>query len=261
MKHGFTLIELSIVLVIIGLIIGGVTVGQNLIRSSEINATVSHARKLAVAVRTFQLKYNQLPGDMNNATSYWPTDCVDDGATNPCDGDGDGFIESVDAGIFGEDSSREVVRAWQHLNLSDILPGNFDGNDDFCINNNACAAGNATTELTLPRGPLDLVYMVGGTSKEIQISTLKSSLGGTGPEGAYQRVLKGIGWTNYSGNNLTGAFTAPEQFALDSKVDDGVINRGWVLGGVVNTGCRDGAGPYTYELTSDSRICIFTFVQ
>ena len=261
MKQGFTLLELSIVLVIIGLIIGGITVGQDLIRSSEINATVSHVKKIAVAVRAFQLKYNQLPGDMNNATSYWPADCVDDGATNPCNGDGDGFIESTDIGAWGEDSSREIVRAWQHLNLSGVLPGNYDGNDDFCINNAICASGNATTEIALPRGALDLVYMIRGSSKEIQISTVKPSLGGTGPEGSHRIALKGLGWTTFNGDNLTGAFTASEQYALDSKVDDGVIDRGWVLGGAVNTGCRDGSGPYTYELTSDSRICIFTFVQ
>lgn len=63
-KSGFTLVELSIVLVIIGLIIGGVLVGRDLIHASEIRAQVSQFEKFDTAVKTFRLKYNGLPGDM-----------------------------------------------------------------------------------------------------------------------------------------------------------------------------------------------------
>lgn len=67
-KHGFTLIELSIVIVVIGLIIGGVLVGQDLIKMSEARALMSQMDKYQVAVHTFQLKYNCKPGDCKNAT-------------------------------------------------------------------------------------------------------------------------------------------------------------------------------------------------
>src|SRR3984885_3925644 len=60
----FTLIELSIVLVIIGLIVGGVLVGQDLIKAAEIRATVSQIEKYNTAANTFQTKYNALPGDV-----------------------------------------------------------------------------------------------------------------------------------------------------------------------------------------------------
>jgi len=63
-KSGFTLIELSIVLVIIGLIVGGVLVGRDLIHASEIRAQVSQFEKFDTAVKTFRLKYNGLPGDI-----------------------------------------------------------------------------------------------------------------------------------------------------------------------------------------------------
>ena len=62
-NKGFTLIELSIVLVIIGLIVGGVLVGQDLIKAAEIRATVSQVEGYNSAVNTFRLKYNGLPGD------------------------------------------------------------------------------------------------------------------------------------------------------------------------------------------------------
>ena len=81
MKNGFTLLELSIVMVIIGLIIGGITVGQDLIRSAELNSVVTDINKYKTAINTFNLKYNAMPGDMSNATSYWGDQAT---GTNAC---------------------------------------------------------------------------------------------------------------------------------------------------------------------------------
>ena len=63
-KSGFTLIELSIVLVIIGLIVGGILVGQDLIKSAEMRNLASQLRQYQVATSTFRGKYNEIPGDM-----------------------------------------------------------------------------------------------------------------------------------------------------------------------------------------------------
>src|SRR5438477_2747635 len=63
-QQGFTLIELSIVLVIIGLIVGGILVGQDLIKAAEIRATVGQVEKYNSAVNTFRSKYNGIPGDI-----------------------------------------------------------------------------------------------------------------------------------------------------------------------------------------------------
>lgn len=63
-KSGFTLIELSIVLVIIGLIVGGVLVGQDLIAAARVRSQISQIQQYQTAVNTFKIKYAYLPGDM-----------------------------------------------------------------------------------------------------------------------------------------------------------------------------------------------------
>jgi prepilin-type N-terminal cleavage/methylation domain-containing protein len=89
---GFTLVELSIVLVIIGLIVGGVVGGQSLIKSAKITDLVSTIKETKVAVRAFDLQYDALPGDMANASDYWPT------ASN---GDGNRQYTSAEAALVG----------------------------------------------------------------------------------------------------------------------------------------------------------------
>src|ERR1035441_8304528 len=63
-SSGFTLIEMAIVLVIIGLIVGGVLVGQDLIKAAEVRAQISQIEKYNTAVNTFRGKYDALPGDI-----------------------------------------------------------------------------------------------------------------------------------------------------------------------------------------------------
>jgi prepilin-type N-terminal cleavage/methylation domain-containing protein len=65
----FTLIELSIVLVIIGLVVGGVLVGQDLIRAAYLRAQIAQIDQYNQAVNTFYAKYQALPGDMNVPTA------------------------------------------------------------------------------------------------------------------------------------------------------------------------------------------------
>jgi prepilin-type N-terminal cleavage/methylation domain-containing protein len=100
MNKAFSLIELVVVLVIIGLIVGGITSGQNLIRSAQLQSVVTDKKKYESAIAAFQERYFQLPGDMNNATDFWgaahttEATCVTTVSTGEetCNGDGNGKI-------------------------------------------------------------------------------------------------------------------------------------------------------------------------
>jgi hypothetical protein len=59
------------VLVIIGLIVGGVLVGQDVTRSGRINSINADVERYAAAVNTFRVKYNAYPGDMETAGNIW----------------------------------------------------------------------------------------------------------------------------------------------------------------------------------------------
>jgi prepilin-type N-terminal cleavage/methylation domain-containing protein len=62
-RQGFTLVELSIVLVIIGLLIGGILIGQSLVESAKINAQIKQLQQLDIAAQSFVSKFKYLPGD------------------------------------------------------------------------------------------------------------------------------------------------------------------------------------------------------
>jgi prepilin-type N-terminal cleavage/methylation domain-containing protein len=93
-QQGFTLIELSIVLVIIGLIVGGVLVGQDLIRAAAVRGQISQIEKYQTAVNTFRTKYDGLPGDLSNAANFG----FQPRGSCPGQGDGNGVLMGVYAG-------------------------------------------------------------------------------------------------------------------------------------------------------------------
>ena len=107
-KHGFTLIELSIVLVIIGLLIGGILVAQSMIESSKLQAFIKQVNQLDIAVSNFKTRFNQLPGDSNLFTY---------------NGNNDGLIKDY----YNNDDylQGEIGAAWSHLSEAGVLQDNY----------------------------------------------------------------------------------------------------------------------------------------
>lgn len=120
---GFTLIELSIVMVILGLLIGGIMAGKSLIRASGLRSVIKERDVFATATGTFQERYNALPGDMPNAYSYWHTlgiaGCMTDTTVaGGCNGNGNGYVDHA---------GNEGSRFWMHLSFAGLIPGSYSG--------------------------------------------------------------------------------------------------------------------------------------
>lgn len=110
MNKAFTLVELAIVIVIIGLLVGGVFSGQELIRQAKIRAAIKDYLGFEAAVTVFKGKYNCLPSDCLQASRILHPDAIN--------GDGDGW--------FGNFNT-QAVRAWQHLSLAKLIKGQYPG--------------------------------------------------------------------------------------------------------------------------------------
>lgn len=129
---GFTLIELAIALVIIGLLLGGVLKGQELINSAKVKNMVSDFKNLQVFIYGYQDKYKALPGD--DAASTTHTGCTA-GANGSCaDGNGNSLIEG---NWDSTNTSDESVRFWQHIRLAGLAPGATDPSNATFLPRNA----------------------------------------------------------------------------------------------------------------------------
>ncbi len=113
-NSGFTLVELSIVLVIISLITGAIVSGREMIHTARLNSVMVDFNKYQTAYNTFSAKYDALPGDFDEASDYWPGESYD--------GDGNGYICT-----FAGDVStwNEAVNFFNHLYQAGMIEGYY----------------------------------------------------------------------------------------------------------------------------------------
>jgi prepilin-type N-terminal cleavage/methylation domain-containing protein len=110
-QTGFTLIEIAIVLVIIGLLLGGVLKGQELINSAKVKNLAGDFKNIPVFIYGYQDKFRALPGDDARATTNVSA------ANN---GDGNGVIGGNWDSVTTTDES---VNFWQHIRLAQLATG------------------------------------------------------------------------------------------------------------------------------------------
>ncbi len=207
-KAGFTLIELSIVLVIIGLIVGGVLVGQDLIKAAEIRATISQYEKYNSAMNTFRTKYNGMPGDLLAAQAI----AFGLGTAATTVGDGNSLIESTATTNLNIPRSETLV-IWQQLSGSSLVDGSYGA--DLTT---AGATAVTTVATYLPAAKIGRGnYWIAGSSSGLNYYSL-----------IQPAAFAATPATTYTTTGLSGGLTPIEAYNVDSKLDDGMPNTGIV---------------------------------
>jgi prepilin-type N-terminal cleavage/methylation domain-containing protein len=127
----FSLIELSIVLVILGLLTGGILAGKSLIRASELRSVLTQKNNFHTAVLSFRDKYFALPGDIANATAFWGAasgttgrdaacrNALPNDTSKTCNGGGNGMIDNQGGAI------NEQQLIWNHLANAGLIEGSY----------------------------------------------------------------------------------------------------------------------------------------
>ncbi len=203
-QSGFTLIELSIVLVIIGLIVGGILAGQDMIKAAEIRATIAQVEQYNTAVNTFRDKYRYIPGDLTGTYATQFGFIARSGAQGH--GDGNRILEGCSAAAIGTASvfGCEVGLFWTDLSDSNLLAEAFNTAADTFVP--ACATASLCEALMpvtkLGRGNMLTVFGNAGRNY-YEIHSITSVTTGTGAYG------------------IADAMSPQEGFNIDDKLDDG----------------------------------------
>jgi prepilin-type N-terminal cleavage/methylation domain-containing protein len=193
-NKGFTLVELSIVLVIIGLLIGGILSAQSMIKSSKIQGIVRQVAQYDIMFRNFRTQFNQLPGD---SSLFSPA------------GDADGTIENADE-IYSSAYTGELAAVWVHLQQAGFLN---DGRNYTEVSATACpiSSGNSPNFPKLNWSNSSSILVVWGD-------------GAGSPTDGYYRLgdFTNANNTNYTTGGVNDIFTPADALAIDLKMDDGL---------------------------------------
>ncbi len=249
----FSLIELSIVLVILGLLVGGILAGQSLIRASEVRSVITEANRFNTAALGFRDKYFGWPGDITNATAIWGKDttsaaaCAGSAGTaatpGTCNGDGDGYVVQY----------AEAFRLWQQLNLAGLLEGSYPGYISPQANTTPTVPGRDMPASRLGKG--------GWTVEKLsQLSTINYELGYSDlPDKKFNFMI--LGGPNAAYWSNAPVLRPEEAWNIDTKMDDGTPASGKIRVGPNSNNCTNVSTSDAVYKTSNSNItCLLGYI-
>jgi len=232
-KSGFTLIELSIVLVIIGLVTGSILVGLDLITAASVRAELSQIEKFQAATNTFRGKYGYLPGDIPDPTAQQYGFPVR--GTNIGEGDGNGTLIGGQADGPCSDQMQaggETGLFWVDLSTAGLIEGKFTS-----ATNQPIAAGTYTSPVILAQyfpqarlGSGNYVYVYsGGYSGIVWPCDAADSLNYFGVSAIAQIAAGGYLSPSLQNPGGLSGLTVSQAYNIDRKIDDGYPQTGRVL--------------------------------
>ena len=244
-KSAFSLIELSIVLIIIGLLIAGVTGGASLIKSSELRAAISEARGWSTAVNGFYNQFNAFPGDYNvvigsPAGAAGNSNSQINAFTSAANPSGIGSTTTAcanttsTAGCAYEDNV-----AWVQLKNAGV------------VDTNTVSAPTLSTSGATSFGVTNPQSKIKSSGWLFDYGSANGSIAGTNQFGQNVVILSGAPTTTTAMDasnsyvngatsaRVTGAITPADALSIDTKVDDGKYSTGRIQG--INPGTTFGA--------------------
>jgi prepilin-type N-terminal cleavage/methylation domain-containing protein len=235
-RHGFTLIELSLVLVIIGLLIGGVLTGRDLIQAASIRAQISQIEKYQAAVNTFRAKYNALPGDISAAAAAAYGFAERGASSDGCEvdlgcGDGNGIIQAVDgngSGMYesayggsGSGFRGELSLFWSDLGKAGLIEDTFVATVEM--------DGTLPVSAYVPRAKIGGGNYVAVWSGGFSYDEYHDGGGGhAGSNGVHYYTIVALPYGLGEGLGSAPGLSVFQAAAMDQKTDDGFPQTGRV---------------------------------
>jgi prepilin-type N-terminal cleavage/methylation domain-containing protein len=203
-QAGFTLVELAIVMIIIGLLIAGVLKGQALIGNAKVTAQVAQVKSIDAATSTFKDMYAALPGDITNPIARLPNCLI-----APCStvGNGDGSITPVPGTAVAV--GNEAADYFVHLNAADLITG---------INPVAALTWGGQVPAGKINGGIDVGSTPGGVLLANGAEVALNTVGGIY---LYLHLTPGT-----AAAAADAPFSANQAQRIDTKIDDGIATSG-----------------------------------